>query len=183
VQDCSRGVLVVVADGAGGLPGGARAAEMLIDAVRQPGSSLYAGTGAAELSDLLRLADARIAAHPAAGETTGLAVFVSEGYVVGASVGDSEAWVVSRDRIHVLTAKQIRRRAGSGAASPIAFEERFVDGRLVVGTDGLFGYADEAGIAHVLRSCDLSECPEKLLSLVRIGGDRYADDVALAVVG
>jgi serine/threonine protein phosphatase PrpC len=173
---------VAVADGTGGLAGGARAAELLMDLLRDEAPSLRAATGAA-LSDLLVRGDARIAADARAGETTGVVLLVSDGRVVGASVGDSEAWIVTHDSVDVLTAEQIRKRAGSRAAAPTSFERRFVEGRLVVATDGLFAYSDEGRIAGVLRTCSVSDCPERLLALVRPPSGRYADDVALAVVG
>jgi serine/threonine protein phosphatase PrpC len=86
------GYLVAVADGAGGSGDGAAAAERLI-------------TGLAKLADLavstdwfqalLELDDELLAQRPGC-LTTCVVAYVSAGRIVGASVGDSQAWLISR---------------------------------------------------------------------------------------
>jgi serine/threonine protein phosphatase PrpC len=183
VEERPHAILVAVADGAGGLVGGARAAELFVGLVRESMPALVAATTTAAFQDLLLLADKQIASDPSAGETTGIVLVVTRACIIGASVGDSEAWVVTDDAVDVVTERQTRRRLGTGGASPTAFDSRFVDGKLIVGTDGLFAYADQAQIAHVLRSCELRACAEKLIALVRLRSERFADDVAVVVVG
>jgi hypothetical protein len=49
-----------------------------------------------------------------AGETTGVVVVVSPAGLIGVSVGDSAAWLITGTGIDDLTAGQRRARLGSG---------------------------------------------------------------------
>ena len=116
--------IAVVADGAGGLAGGARAAELLVELVRE-GAALPAFDPRRPdvWIDLLARADLHVDADRDAGETTGVVLAVAEGLVVGASCGDSGAWIIQTDgSIEDLTARQHRKlRLGSGRARPVTF--------------------------------------------------------------
>ncbi len=132
---------LVVADGAGGFSGGSAAADTFVLAV-----ATAVGERSFDLLDLgrwrllLARTDAELAAKRV-GETTAVVVVVSACSLVGVSVGDSEAWVVTASGIDDLTANQSRRRLGTGRAEPTHFVRPALDGVLVVGTDGLFKYA------------------------------------------
>jgi serine/threonine protein phosphatase PrpC len=163
VEEVPAGLLVVVADGAGGLPGSARAAELFIARVRDGVSAAFETTSGRAWADLLRTADQMIAADHAAGETTAVALLARTDLIVGASVGDSAAWIIRDDEPDVLTAHQDVRRVGSGRAKPVAFWRPFLDGTLVVGTDGLFAYTTKAAIAEVVLDAELDDLPRRLV--------------------
>lgn len=179
-------VVLIVADGAGGMPGGGRAADMAITVVEaalsQPGFNPFLP---GSWTDLLVEADAAIARDRVAGETTCVVLAVTdEGRVVGASSGDSGAVVVRDGTTDDLTEKQKRKlRLGSGRASPVTFEREALTGILLAATDGLFNYARPDVIARIVtESEDLDEVAEGLVEAVRLAGGDLMDDVALVLV-
>lgn len=174
---------LVVADGAGGVSGGARAAELLIEVVRQtidaPSFDMQRPETCVEL---LSHADHALEADPHAGKTTGIVLTVgSNGSITGASCGDSGAWVVSGEgTIDDLTAHQHRKlRLGSGRAKPVPFSRPQFMGTLLVATDGLFNYARPERIAHLARQDDLHQAVRGLIRLVRLPNGGLQDDVGV----
>jgi serine/threonine protein phosphatase PrpC len=181
-----EGVLVVVvADGAGGIAGGTRASELLMELVREA-----AAAQALDLLphdgwvDMLAHFDHVLEADPDAGETAGVVLVVSGGHVAGASCGDSGAWVILPDgRIDDFTARQHRKlRLGSGGARPISFAGRLLVGTLLVATDGLFNYARPEKIAAVALGEDLQRAARELIQLVKLPGGGFQDDVGVVLV-
>ncbi len=181
-----EGALVaVVADGAGGLSGGARAAELLVELVRESVASSTVDPRRAETwTELLARVDLFLEADPVAGETTAVVVAITEDQVVGASCGDSGAWVIHPDGgIDDLTIHQHRRlRVGSGRARPVAFSRPLFAGTLLVATDGLFNYARPEKIAAVALQEDLDGAARELVQLVRLPGGGLQDDVGVVTV-
>ena len=113
-------VIVVVADGAGGLAGGVRAAEMLVELVREAAASpAFDPLQAEKWAELLARADILLEADRDAGETTSVVLAVAEGLVAGASCGDSGAWVVQADgRIDVTADRTAARQLRLGPDQP-----------------------------------------------------------------
>lgn len=180
------GLLVVVADGAGGFAGGGRAADLALElvarAVETAAFPLFLTGSWVELLDNV---DHRIASDGVAGETTLVVVGVTEdGCVVGASCGDSGAWIIGDDGvIDELTAMQRRRRLGSGRAKPVAFERAALRGTLVVATDGLFSYAGREPIASIVAGHEeLDAEAVALVEAVRLRSGSVQDDVAVVLV-
>jgi serine/threonine protein phosphatase PrpC len=179
-------LIVVVADGVGGISGGAAAAEILVklveEAVLVPGFHLLRSEAWVEL---LTRADLVLEADPRAGETTGVVIAVSEqGLVVGASCGDSGAWMLGEDgSVDDLTACQHRKlRLGSGRARPVFFLRPKLQGTLLVATDGLFNYARPERIAELVLGDDLDLAVKKLVKLVRLPSGRLQDDVGVMLL-
>jgi serine/threonine protein phosphatase PrpC len=176
-------LIVVVADGAGGISGGARAAELLVELVRKAATALDP-TRTEPWVDLLARADLLLEADHDAGETTAVVVAVTEGLLAGASCGDSGAWAVHPDgRIDDLTAQQHRKlRLGSGTATPVAFSRPSLGATLLLATDGLFNYARPEKIAAVAREDDLDGAVQNLIQLVRLPTGGLQDDVGMVLV-
>jgi serine/threonine protein phosphatase PrpC len=131
---------------------------------------------------LLRAVDQDLAAQGIGGETTAVIAIVSASGVVGASVGDSGAWVVRADDHVDLTSAQVRKPlVGSGSAHPVRFEHGAFDGTLVVATDGLFKYARQADTCSAARDADMASVPSALVGLVRLPSGGLQDDVAIVV--
>jgi len=172
---CSIGdaVVIAVADGAGGLGHGDRAADIFIEAVggytsRDP-FDMRAWT------ELFARCDTDV--RRIGGETTALVVIVGA-LVAGVSVGDSEAWVVG-DEIDRLTEKQSRARLGAGRARPTPFRRRSLDGVLVVGTDGLFKHASRDAIAS---ACTKADPARRLVEATRLPNGGHSDDTTVLIV-
>src|SRR5262245_23651542 len=97
-------VLVVVADGAGGSGGGGRAAQAVCDGAAV---EFRGGRATDAWAARLRRIDLQLRDAGQGGLSTAVVAEISEGQVVGASVGDSGAWLVSDDGIVDLTEHQI----------------------------------------------------------------------------
>ena len=70
--------------------------------------------------------------------------------IAGASVGDSQAWMIDEGEIVSLTAEQNRKPLlGSGQAIPVGFNQPPLHGILVAGTDGFFDYAKRDDIIRL----------------------------------
>jgi len=102
-------------------------------------------------SDLLAKVDKQISVGR--GETTGVVVAVSEQGIVGASVGDSAAWLIGKDGFDNLTAAQLHKPLiGSGRAKPVSFERNALGEQvLLLGSDGLVKYAPPERICGIAR--------------------------------
>ncbi len=182
VYERGDNLVVVVADGAGGIGGGVRAADTVLDAVRSavddPGLDLHdANVWKARLEE----ADAALASR-ASGEATATIVVVGPSGLTGVSVGDSEAWIIARASMDDLTRSQERQRLGTGRAAPLRFKRPRVDGALLVATDGLFKYASAARIAATVRDGDVSRAGERLAALVQLPSGGYPDDLGIVVI-
>jgi PPM family protein phosphatase len=87
---CRQGTLLVLADGAGGMAGGAEAAQAVLDHISALRDALPHDF-VAVLSEL----DGVLAGRPDCGETTAVIAYMNDGEVAGASVGDCCAWLLS----------------------------------------------------------------------------------------
>jgi serine/threonine protein phosphatase PrpC len=185
VFDHGGALVVVVADGAGGVSGGGRAADLVVELVRDAVAAPAIDPLRAEgWVDLLSRADALLEADHDAGEATGVVVVVTEDFLVGASGGDSGAWVVHTEgTIDDLTVRQHRKlRLGSGRARPVSFSRPGLAGTLLVATDGLLNYARREKIAALALQADLDRVARDLIELVRLPGGGLQDDVGVVLV-
>jgi hypothetical protein len=176
-------LIVVIADGAGGVRGGAVASEALVDKVRAVVHDAAVNIQDVALwTTVFTEVDAALTAKTA-GETTGVVVVLGLVGLVGVSAGDSEAWIVTANAIDDLTARQMRARLGSGQAAPVGFRRAALGGVLVVGTDGLFKYALPERIAEAVRGGDVEGAGDRLGAVVRLASGGLQDDVGVVVVG
>jgi serine/threonine protein phosphatase PrpC len=178
-------LVAVVADGAGGMSGASEAADYFIQYVQKKIS-----TDARYIMDqtywckVLVEIDSLLCKHPIAGETTGIiaAFNTNNNCIVGASVGDSDAYIISNKYWH-LTEHQYRKPLlGSGTAIPILFGPITVDGTLILGSDGLFKYTSLSKISQIIQYYQPKESVLRLFDLVRLPNDSFMDDVSVIVV-
>ena len=172
-------VVLAVADGAGGRSGGAEAAEMAIQHIKQCAFMLNSQT---DCEKLLNQLDQLIAADKVAGETTAVVCVVKASGIVGASSGDSGAWVVGQSSIDELTSNQVRKPfLGSRAAQIVGFERNHFEGTLLVATDGLLKYTSRELIIASVRNPAFDSIADKLISLVRYQSGALPDDVSIVL--
>jgi serine/threonine protein phosphatase PrpC len=171
------GYLVAVADGAGGTGNGAVAAEQLIAALTR----LAGDAASTDWFEALCAFDDELSAS--GGQTTGVVAFIDSDRILGASVGDSSAWLISAaGEITDLTARQRRRPLlGSGEALPVQFEGEFDGGRLLLASDGL-KYAAVEQICALAHQGTVAEAADALASCVRLPSGALQDDVAVVIV-
>lgn len=175
------GLVLAVADGAGGISGGAWAAEFAIRkveiAARGPASTIDPVVLVADI-------DAQMLAVGTGGQTTlVVAIVADDGSIRGASVGDSEAWIVGPSEVVVLTRSQNRKPLlGEMMAVPVAFSAEPLGTRtLLLATDGMTKYVPFAKLAEACRIPDLVEAQCALRRLVKPGPGEPLDD-AVAVL-
>ncbi len=167
------GVVLVVADGAGGTGAGSEAAETVIREITTAASLEHDSNAWCEI---LRQIDLRIGA----GEATGVVVAWSSQGLVGASVGDSKAWLLENDEINDLTRCQIRKPLlGSGKALPVGFSHPPSQGLLLVCTDGFSNYVRRERLLREILWIDFAILPPRLVDMVRLPSGALWDDVGI----
>ena len=163
--------VIVVADGAGGIGSGDLAAESI---VRQVKSNFETIHSADEWANFLRQIDKEISA----GESTAVVVDIRPYGIAGASVGDSQAWIMMGDQITNLTNNQIRKPLiGSGKAQPLGFTHKPLNGLMIAATDGFFDYAKRDDITRLVNQTEFYQIPRKCIELVRLPSGDMWDDV------
>jgi PPM family protein phosphatase len=182
VQESNGRQIIVVADGAGGVAGGAQAAELLMSEVRTRWQHVQTPNHAIAC---LRSIDLKMA-QMGTGQTTATVVTCIDISILVASVGDSEAWLIGTSSVIDLTEGQIRKPLlGSGTSEPVAATHLVSPGVgvLLIATDGLFKYASRSTIHNVVRNTNLADIPQALVSAVRLPSGKLQDDIAVVVGG
>ena len=132
-------IVVCVADGAGGISGGLDASRIVVQAATTAELSSFRTPN--KFEEFLRQLDQTVYSDRDAGETTAIIAMIKNSIVLGASLGDSECWLISENSDYELTQLQNRKPLlGCGSASPVGFGPILIDGTLILGSDGLFKY-------------------------------------------
>jgi PPM family protein phosphatase len=172
VFDNDERCLLVVADGAGGMGGGEIAASYVIEQVKLRSRD----AGPIDWRQVLKQIDHSVPA----GEATGVIVELSAAAIRGASVGDSQAWIVRDGEILNLTEHQQRKPLlGSGEAVPIAFELPALEGLLIAATDGFCNYIDRRKLGPAIAQAWFPTLASELLEFVRLPSGALWDDTSL----
>ncbi len=167
--------IIVVADGAGGIGNGDQAAELVIGEVKSHHQGIDTAAG---WTGQLQQIDYRIGA----GESTAVVVDLRPDSIIGASVGDSQAWIIHDGELIDLTRQQIRKPLlGSGNAQPQGFSHGPLAGILLVATDGLCNYVKRERLISLISQADFYEIPRRLIELVRLPSGELWDDIGLVV--
>lgn len=171
-------VVFGVFDGVGGRAGGAQAAELGVQTVKRHASPMRDARKAHTWAQLLGFVDEALEADADAGETTGVLVAAGEGWVSGASVGDSEAWLIHRSKVEVLT-RNGKPYLGYGGALAHPFEAKW-NGVLLLASDGLTKYAALETIAQIVGAGDdLETAVDALIEATRYPSGDLPDDVSV----
>ncbi len=114
---------------------------------------------------------------------------VPKGKIIGASVGDCQAWIFDDGLPSIeLTSGQHRKPLlGEGKATPVGFEGELGKRMLIVATDGLWKYAALSSIASTMRLRNsnpllLDALADTLIDSARLPTGALQDDIAVAMV-
>ncbi len=162
----------VLADGAGGVGSGARAAEVVV----YEAQALIHGHHKSALA-ALAAAETRIEAF--GGMSTGIIVLLRHGQLTGVSCGDSKAWLFSKNRVLELTSNQIRKPLLGSGGTLVEFGPEPFNGRLLLASDGLVNYAQASKIACNAVLENIHEAATSLAELPRLKSGKFPDDVAI----
>ena len=174
--------LVVVTDGAGGRTGGTEAAESVINSVIEDFPTAQKVEGGQFASEKLSEIDRLLHRAPDCGEAAAIVLATTEGRISGAVVGDCEARLIDREGQLPLAPPQ--RRApflGTGKTVPLPFAADSPEGRLIVGTDGLFRYVRDDSFREAASATTPRQACKALVSLVELPSGNLRDDVAVVV--
>jgi len=166
--------VLVLADGAGGVGDGAKAA----DGIVAEAEALFHGGHNSPVASLER-ADVVLAREGLL--STGVIVEVRDGRLLGASVGDSVAWLISGKQLKELTSSQRRKPLVGDGAYPVAFAASDLHGRLLLASDGLVNYASRDAIISAANGRDLQISAKRLAELSRLASGDYPDDVSVVL--
>jgi serine/threonine protein phosphatase PrpC len=165
-------VVLVLADGAGGFGDGARAADRVVTEAQ----ALFSGVHNSPTASL-ESADVALAREGIL--STGVIVEIRRDRVIGASVGDSVAWLVTDGQVQELTAAQRRKPLLGDGAFPVSFRTTELRGRLLLASDGLINYARRDAIISAANGGDLQVSAKLLVDLPRLASGDYPDDVSV----
>jgi serine/threonine protein phosphatase PrpC len=172
---CGNGHLLLVADGAGGLSGGAAAAEAVLQSARR----LIHQPRPADWAQWLEHLDQEL---QSIGETTAVVAFCAQGEICGASVGDSGIWLLDAMDCVDLTEHQRRKPLlGSGGALAVHFGPRTANGRLLLASDGLFKYVPHDRIQRLVRTLPIDAAAAALIEAARLPSGGLCDDIAVVI--
>jgi serine/threonine protein phosphatase PrpC len=180
IEHCGSRTLAMVADGAGGTGGGAAAATMACSLAAQRMRTGSTGTAEDWQSCFYEMDQALFRTG---GQCTAVVVEISGGSIVGASVGDSGAWMLTGNAIVDLTENQQRKPLlGSDESLPVGFGPFKWSGRLLIATDGLFNYAVASDIARLAMAGSVEDAVENLIADVRLRSGALQDDVGIILL-
>ena len=162
----------VLADGAGGVGGGAIAAEIVV----QEAQSLFQHRHKSAY-DALVAAEQKLALLGCM--STGVIVELSNGQLNGASCGDSVAWLICQDRVLELSSGQFRKPLLGDGGMPVSFGPILFVGRLMLSSDGLVNYVLSDAIIRAATQYDIADAAKALVELPRLKSGAFPDDVAI----
>lgn len=167
--------IIIVADGAGGSGAGYEAAQSVI---RECSNEKTIPHDSNLLCQLIAQIDNRIAN----GESTCVIASLQDGEIRGASVGDSQAWLIEEGQILNLTSGQIRKPLlGTGRCEPFGFYASNWNGMLILATDGFCNYINRPQLLKDILWLDFQTLPRKLVEMVRLPSGELWDDVGIVV--
>jgi serine/threonine protein phosphatase PrpC len=174
VFNAEKRTVIVVADGAGGVGSGDVAAETVVREIKDHYVNIHS---ADQWAEMLRQIDCRLPA----GESTAVVVDLQPNGMAGASVGDSQAWIIGHGHVKNLTENQNRKPLlGSGCAVPVSFTHSTLVGVLLIGTDGFFNYVKREAVSPIVAQTDFYSLPRTCIETVRLPSGELWDDVAIA---
>lgn len=177
-----------IADGQGGRAGGALAAQLacysLINAVREIQAASLAGPS--KWWELFRSTDQAVTSDSQAGYTTLIGFCITDGYIYGASCGDSAAYLCNSAAqfITLTTNQQKNPQIGSGMTSCTFFSSPLVrPWSFLAATDGVWKYVGLDKVRTLLQSPKETRVSEELKAAGRLpGSGKFPDDFTFSLI-
>lgn len=176
-------VLIIVADGAGGMGGGSRAAEIAIRTAENYAANETEFFDPDTCVKLLHEIDRDIHSDSQSGETACVVASIRKNVAVGASVGDSGLWCIEESGITDLTENQHRKPLlGSGMSFPVSFGPFRCGGFFLVATDGLLKYIKADELREIIKSGDTERSANQMIESVRLPSGNLWDDTTVVLL-
>lgn len=175
VLDFDFGLLMLLADGASGMPGGYAATQFFYQAVSRAMTPSLDVFSPAFWTDLLFQIDTDMYQDSSLGECTAIVLVWDGQQLFGVSAGDSNAWLAGARGIVEITAFQDHKRLGSGRAFPLAFAYETQKARLLCASDGLRQTIPDTRIHSLMTKGPLSEAAPALMAAAQ----NSMDDLSL----
>ena len=169
VVETKTGLIVALADGAGGTSHGAETAQAIVGSINP--ERMNWGTLLATLDN----------GH-VRGQSTAVIVEIAGDMITGTSVGDSGAWLVRDDDALDLTIAQHRKPLVGSGCTPVAITPVPFVGTLLVASDGLLRYVKREAILRTARIPELAVAARLLVDLARLPNGQLQDDVAVVLI-
>lgn len=179
-------LVCALADGQGGTSGGAEAARTAVQYSHKLASTFLPEALLDDQTwpEIVRNADEAVATAPGAGYTTLVCIAVTATEVVGASCGDSAAFLLNEGCSRILTRRQIKKPpVGSAAAQAVSFSAALGNAwKLLVMSDGVWKYVGWERIEEMSRQYDGEALIEALRHAAASNwGGKIPDDFTLAL--
>lgn len=179
IKEIGSSIWFCIADGAGGTGQGAQASAYIIEAFEEL-TRIDGFDVPEDFESFLRKVDIELWDERQGGEATAIIGKVMDGVIVGASVGDSEAWIFNLEYDYELTSMQyLKPLIGSGKSVPIGFGPVYLEKYVLLGSDGLFKYVNRNDIKHLLSNdCEAIQ----IADLAKKETGNLQDDVSVILI-
>ena len=179
IHSDSRKVSAVLADGAGGVIGGDRAADLVVKKLAKDSPADFAA-----LFDWVLEVDRQLKLDPLAGLSTVVCIYTDGSQFSGAVVGDSDALLIREGEVSNLAPeKELKPLLGDGEAFPTVFSGSLKDSVLLLCSDGLSKYIAASDVVDICtQHHDPSTIVDKLIDAVSLPDGELQDDVSVIVI-
>ena len=179
IHSDSRKVSAVLADGAGDVIGGDRAANLVVNTLAE-----YFPEDFAALFDQILELDRQLKLDPLAGFSTVVSVYTDGSHFSGAAVGDSDALLIRDGKVSNLAPeKELKPLLGDGEAFPSVFSGSLEDSVLLLCSDGLSKCIAASDVVDICtQHRDPNTIVDKLIDAVSLPDGELQDDVSVIVI-
>jgi serine/threonine protein phosphatase PrpC len=175
-------IVIVLSDGAGGTSHAALAAQTVIDQAASAASDMPDLDDDLAWCRLLGQIDAFLADNAEGGQATAVVAAISADGIVGASAGDSGAWLILSDIMYDLTGQQnVKPLLGTGGAVSTPFAAAIEPSTLLIASDGLLKYVNPERICGIVNAYHPDEAVKHLADAARLPTGEMWDDVAIVL--
>lgn len=179
VKKTGNSIWFCISDGARGIARAEQASILVIKAFKDL-VNIDEFDSPDDFESFLRKLDLELLSEPNCGEATAIIGKLDCATIVGASVGDSEAWLFNSVYGYELSSMQnLKPLLGSGSATPIGFGPMGVDKSVLIGSDGLFKYIKYDEMKSLLST---KTTAKEIAKLAKKGTGSLQDDISIIYI-